>query len=184
MAKKETGPKVVLERVYNVPLRREFLKAPNWNRSKKAVKALREFIIKHMKSENVLIGKYVNQQIWKDGIKKPPHHVKVNAIKDDKGVVKVELVELPKSAERKIKKEKEAEMKAKDEKTKKETPEKKDEKIEDKLESKDEGAEQKKAEQKEKLKELKKELPKQEAPKSMPQPKQAPQVRATAPKSQ
>ena len=186
--KKEAEPKVVLERVYNVPLRREFMKAPNWNRSKKAVKALKEFIVKHMKSENVLIGKYVNQQIWKDGIKNPPHHIKVNAIKDDKGTVKVELVELPKSAERKLKKEKEAELKAKDEKEKKkpeEKPkeEKKEEKIEDKL-GVEEKTDQKKAEEKEKLKELKKELPKQEAPKSMPQPKQSPQVRPTAPKSQ
>jgi len=184
MAKKEEGPKIVLERVYNVPLRKEFLKAPNWNRSKKAVTALRQFISKHMKSDDVRIGEYINLHIWKDGIKKPPHHVKVNAIKDDKGTVKVELVVLPKSAERKLLKEKEAEKKSKDKKEKKETTEKKDEKIEDKVESKDEKTEKTKQIEKEELKELKKELPKQEAPKVMPQPKQTPQVRPTAPKSQ
>ena len=29
-------PKVVLERTYNVPLRKEWLKAPKWKRAKKA----------------------------------------------------------------------------------------------------------------------------------------------------
>jgi len=113
MAKKEAEAKVVLERVYNVPLRKEFMKAPRYKRSKKAVIALRQFIAKHMKSENVLIGKYANQFIWKDGIQNPPHHVKVNAIKDDKGFVKVELAELPPKAKREIEKAKEAEKETK-----------------------------------------------------------------------
>ena len=148
MAKKETEPKTVLERAYNVPLRKEYLKAPNWNRSKKAVTALRQFIVKHMKSDNVLLGKYVNKYIWKHGIKNPPHHVKVNAIKDDKGIVKVELAELPRSAQRKIKKEIEAKKKvegkkAEEEKEKKEKETKK-EKIEEKLEDKKEEKEEKK----------------------------------------
>ena len=94
MAKKEESSKIVLERVYNVPLRREYLKAPNWRRTPKALKALREFIAKHMKSENVLIGKHANEYIWGKGIRNPPHHIKVKALKDDKGTVKVELVEL------------------------------------------------------------------------------------------
>src|SRR3989338_1969745 len=118
MAKKEAEAKVVLERVYNVPLRKEFMKAPRYKRSKKAVIALRQFIAKHMKSENVLIGKYANQFIWKDGIQNPPHHVKVNAIKDDKGFVKVELAELPPKAKREIEKAKEAEKETKKEEIK------------------------------------------------------------------
>jgi len=89
--KKQDEPKTVLERVYNVPLRREYLKAPNWKRTPKAVKALRQFISKHMKSDDVLIGKYANLHLWKNGMKNPPHHVKVNAVKDDKGKVKVDI---------------------------------------------------------------------------------------------
>ena len=84
MAKKEKIAKPVLERVYNVPLRKEFQKAPRWRRTKKAVKALRQFISKHMKSDKVVISRYVNLHLWKNGIKNPPHHVKVNAVKDDK----------------------------------------------------------------------------------------------------
>ena len=69
MAKKEEAPKTVLERVYNVPLRKEYQKAPNWKRTPKAVKALRQFISKHMKSENIIIGRYANELLWKNGMK-------------------------------------------------------------------------------------------------------------------
>jgi ribosomal protein L31E len=82
---------MTLERTYNVPLRKEWLKAPMYRRSKKAVTALTEFAAKNMKTsiENVKIGKQVNLLIWKNGIKNPPHHVKVNMVKEDDGIVKV-----------------------------------------------------------------------------------------------
>ena len=63
------------------------MKAPRWNRSKKAVKALREFLAKHMKSEDVKISKSLNEAVWVHGIKNPPHHVKINVTKNDKGEV-------------------------------------------------------------------------------------------------
>ncbi len=81
----------IIERTYNVPLRREYLKTPLYKRSKKAVKALREFIIKHMKSENVKISKDVNDLVWKHGIKNPPHHISVDVVKDKEGLVNVYL---------------------------------------------------------------------------------------------
>lgn len=80
-----------IERTYNVPLRRTFVRSPRYKRSKKAVTVLREFIVKHMKSEDIKIGKHLNEFIWKDGIKNPPHHVKIQVVKDDKGVVRAEL---------------------------------------------------------------------------------------------
>ena len=80
-----------LERTYNVPLRKEWLKVPKYKRSKKAVTALREFLIKHMKSENIKLDKELNSSIWVNGIKNPPHHVAVTAIKDAEGLVKVSL---------------------------------------------------------------------------------------------
>jgi len=176
MAKKTEAPKTVLERVYNVPLRREYLKAPNWKRTPKAVKALREFVSKHMKSENVLIGKYANLLLWKHGIKKPPHHIKVNAVKDDKGQVKVELVELPGKAKRAEKKQKDLEKKKDDKEAAAKKPEEKEKSAEEQKN------EQKKETQREEIKELKKELPKQ-APQAAPQQKQV-QRQPTAPKSQ
>ncbi len=84
-----------LERVYNIPLRKEFLKVANWKRTGKAVKAAREFLMKHMKSEKILLGEKLNLKLWENGIRKPPHHVKVTAIKDDDGTVRAELFGFP-----------------------------------------------------------------------------------------
>jgi large subunit ribosomal protein L31e len=187
MAKKEEKTKTVLERVYNVPLRKEFQKAASWRRTEKAVTALREFIARHMKSENVIIGRYVNKRLWENGIKNPPHHVKVTAQKDDKGKVTVELAELPASAKRELEKEKGL----KEKKEKKEAEKKKEEEVKKAEESKKKETEkapetkeeQAKKAEKEEIKELKKEMPKQQMPKPMAAPKQVEQ-RPTAPKAQ
>ena len=153
MAKKEEKEaKIVLERKYNVPLRKEWLKSPRWRRSKKAVKALKEFLAKHMKSDNVKLGKYVNELVWKHGIKNPPHHVEVEATKDSEGKVFADLVGAPKP-------EKPKEVKKKAETLK----EKIQEKVEGSVKPK-EAAESKEEKvkkiEKEEIKELKQEKPK------------------------
>ena len=89
MAKKQEAK--AIERTYNVPLRKEYRKVPRWRRTKKAVDALREFLVKHMKSEDVKLSKELNEHVWKHGIKNPPHHVKINVTKDEKGVVNADL---------------------------------------------------------------------------------------------
>ena len=86
--KKETA---ALERVYNVPLRREYLKVQYWRRTEKAVTALREFLQKHMKSSEVKMSPEVNEALWNHGIRNPPHHIKVTASKNDKGEVMAQL---------------------------------------------------------------------------------------------
>ena len=106
-------PKTI-ERVYNVPLRKEFRKVPRWKKTNKAVTALREFLVKHMKSEDVKLGKELNEKLWQHGIKNPPHHVKVNVTKDEKGVVKAELFgkkEKKVNPKKEVKKSKLAELK-------------------------------------------------------------------------
>lgn len=105
MAKKQQESKVVLERTYNVPLRREFLKSPRYKRTNRAVRALREFLQRHMKSDDIRIGKFLNLFLWERGIRNPPHHVKVNVIKDDKGTVRAEIVGKEIELEKKQKKE-------------------------------------------------------------------------------
>ena len=60
------------ERTYTIPLRKEWLKSPKYRRAKKAISAVKQFLIKHMKSEDVRLGKYINEEIWKHGIKNPP----------------------------------------------------------------------------------------------------------------
>ena len=185
MAKKEETPKVVSERVYNIPLRKEFRKVANWRRTEKAVKALREFVVKHMKSDNVLLSKYVNKELWKHGIKNPPHHVKISAKKDDKGKVMVELAELPAKAKRELENQKDVDKKKEAKKKEEETKKEKEKKVEGKKEEKpiETKEEQAKKEEKEELKEIKKEIPKQQAPKQGAAPKQVEQ-RPTAPKAQ
>jgi len=113
MAKKQE-PKKVLERVYNVPLRKEFQKVARWKKTKKAVSALKQFLAKHMKSDDVKLSKEINEKLWQHGIKNPPHHLKVTVTKDDKGVVKAELFGVKKEAKKEVKaKEKKAEAKEK-----------------------------------------------------------------------
>jgi large subunit ribosomal protein L31e len=95
--------KIELEREYVIPLRREARKVPRYRRAKKAVKAMKEFLAKHMKVEGrdlkkVKIDIYLNNEVWFRGIKKPLHKVKVKAVKKG-GIVYAELAELPKVVE-------------------------------------------------------------------------------------
>ncbi|MBL7148025.1 MAG: 50S ribosomal protein L31e [Nanoarchaeota archaeon] len=102
---------MVLERIYTIPLRKEFLKAPKYKRTKRAITAIRAFTVRHMKCDNVKIGKYLNLEMWKHGRKNPPPRIQVKAIKDKKKIndkevefVKVELVNAPE--EKKVEKKK------------------------------------------------------------------------------
>lgn len=83
-----------LKREYVVPLRRKTLTAPKWRRSKKAVSVLKEFIMKHMKTDNVIICSELNEAIWSRGIKHPPGKVSVVALKTQIGGVEKTLVNL------------------------------------------------------------------------------------------
>lgn len=106
------------ERTYIVPLRKEFLKKPNYKRSKKAVTTVKNFMIRHMKSDNVKIGPHLNMAIWKRGNKNPPAKIKVRAVKDNKNIIWVELPEFKFEAveEKKEKKKTKAEEKTIEEK--------------------------------------------------------------------
>ncbi len=86
---------MALERTYTVPLRKEWLKTPKYKRAKKAISAIRNFLKRHMKSEEIKIGKHLNLEIWKHGIKNPPAKIRINAIKDDKNIVAAELYGAP-----------------------------------------------------------------------------------------
>jgi large subunit ribosomal protein L31e len=123
-----------IEREYIIPLRKEWLKASSFKRAKKAVRAVREFLAKHMKSdfENVKVGRFLNEKLWERGIKNPPHKVKVKASKDG-DIIRAELAELTESQKKileddkkageQLKKEKEEKFKkakAEEEKAKKE----------------------------------------------------------------
>lgn len=136
--------KMVLERNYVVPLRREWLKVPKYKRANKAVKALKEFIARHMKIydrdlRKVKVDVYLNNEIRFRGMRKPLHKIEVKAMKFEDGTVQVKLVNIPKHIEfemaRKVRKiaefaNKKASIKP-EPKEEKEVPQENAEKVED-----------------------------------------------------
>lgn len=82
------------ERMYTIPLR-VVKRVPRTKRAPRAVKEVRSFISKHMKTpqEDVWIDPPLSEAIWKRGIQKPPSRIKVKAIKFEDGLVEVSLPE-------------------------------------------------------------------------------------------
>ena len=84
-----------LERVYTIPLRN----VKNVKRTIRAPRAIREvknFLMKHMKVADVVIDSSINEKIWERGIQKIPSKIKVKATlveEDDERYVKAELAE-------------------------------------------------------------------------------------------
>ncbi|MFB6088694.1 MAG: 50S ribosomal protein L31e [Candidatus Aenigmatarchaeota archaeon] len=62
---------------YKVPLKK-IHKYPRRVRTKKAVKKLKNFLRRHTKSNNVKIGKELNELLWSRGNQKPPSSVEVS----------------------------------------------------------------------------------------------------------
>lgn len=88
------------ERTYVIPLREKCRPVPRYKKTNKAVKTIKEFLVRHMKIRDrdlrkIKLDSYLNEFLWSRGIRNPPHKVKVKAVQDGE-IVKVELVELPK----------------------------------------------------------------------------------------
>jgi len=88
-----------IEREYVITLRRFWQNVPNYERSGKAIKAIKNFIAKHMKLydrdlDKIKLDVHMNNEVWFRGRASPPSKIKVKAIKEN-GIVKVELAELP-----------------------------------------------------------------------------------------
>ena len=81
-----------MERIYTIPLR-DVKKVPRTIRSAKAVRYVKEFLKRHMKSEDIKLDSSVNEKIWERGIQKVPSKIKVKAVKEEDGSVSVSLVE-------------------------------------------------------------------------------------------
>lgn len=82
------------ERIMVVPLRKT-KQAPRTRRANRAVKEVREFVMRHMKvdADNVWIDASVNDKLWENGIRNPPSKITVKAVKFDDGLVEVTLAE-------------------------------------------------------------------------------------------
>lgn len=172
------------EQIYNIPLRAEWEKAPQHRRAKKAIRAIREFLVRHMKIydkdlRKVKIGKWLNMHIWQQGIKKPPSQVKVKVTKEGE-IVTAELAELPKKGIKELEKQKAEEVKKGKKPVAKpvEKEEKKEEpKLEEKVEVKKEEVkkEEVKKEETKPAEQEKKEEPKEEVKKEKVKPEEKPE---------
>ena len=126
----------MVERIYNIPLRREWLKSPKWKRSKKAISAIESYLLKHTKVPEIKLSRWINEAVWEKGSKNPPAKItlKVNIDKEKK-IARAELAEMPAKAKRKLERKKKEEEKAKkveEKKPKIEEPAEKEEKTEEK----------------------------------------------------
>lgn len=144
---KEKEDKVVLEREYVINVRKQIKKVPRYKKANKAVKAIKEFVAKHMKVEDreldkVKMNKYVNEEIWMRGIDHPVTKIKVKVRKMESGIVHVELAEIPE----KIKWKMERERKAKEVGKKEEKKEEKKEPVKEEKTEKEKKEEEKKQE--------------------------------------
>ena len=149
------------EKIFTIPLREVFAKS-RVRRAEDASKLVRKFLIRHMKTENVKIGKSINEDIWKKGMQKPPRKVRVHAIKEEDTVYAELLgVEIKTPSKEELKK-KEQKKKEKKEKIKEERKERKKMSIQDEIEEETKG---KPAEIPEANEEKKEEKPKEEKPK-------------------
>jgi large subunit ribosomal protein L31e len=89
----------ILEREYVIPLRRAWQRVPAYERSGRAIKAIKIFIAKHMKvperdTDKVKLDVYFNNEIWFRGRANPPAKVKVKAKKEG-DLVHVTFVHVP-----------------------------------------------------------------------------------------
>jgi len=86
----ERDENILEERVFNVPL------TSVWptlrRRAPRALRALKSFVGKHMKTENIVISSEVNELFWGRGIEGAPRHLRVRAAKGKDGKVTVYLV--------------------------------------------------------------------------------------------
>ena len=148
-AKSEKKDEKRVEKEFIIPLRKTFRNAVRYKRAPKAIRTVREFLLRHMKVydgnlESIKIDKYLNEFIWARSIKNPPAKVKIKAYKDGEFVI-AELAELPdklgfrkQKIEKREKKEEAEKGKKKSEKEEKapETPEKTEEQIKEEKEKK------------------------------------------------
>ena len=87
---KKGKEEIIEERVYTIPLTHAWI-APVKKRSPRAMKVLKEFLKRHMKIDNFVISKEVNERLWSKGIEGAPRKVRVRTVKDKDGIVTVYL---------------------------------------------------------------------------------------------
>lgn len=112
-----------IEKEYIIPLREKCRVVPRYKKANKAIRTIKEFLVRHMKIRDrdlnkIKIDGYLNEVIWFRGIRKPPIKIKVKAIKEGE-IIRVYLVDMPEKLKFKKLREEKREQKATEIKEKK-----------------------------------------------------------------
>lgn len=70
------------EKVFTISLS-DAQKTQRQKRAAKAIKLVKEFLKKHLKTNEIIIDSSLNHEIWKRGAGNPPNKIKVRASKLD-----------------------------------------------------------------------------------------------------
>ena len=84
---------VVLERIYTIPFYPKLNSIPRTKRATRAMRMIRAYLSRHMKSDEILIAGEVNEFIFSRGMQKPPRRITVLAKKSDDDVIEVFLAD-------------------------------------------------------------------------------------------
>ncbi|HZD42661.1 MAG TPA: 50S ribosomal protein L31e [Methanomicrobiales archaeon] len=80
------------EQIYVIPMV-QTKNVPRWQRSKRAVLEIREYLSHHMKSDDIKLDASINEKVWARGTNNPPSKIRVRAMKFEDGQVQAELAE-------------------------------------------------------------------------------------------
>lgn len=100
---KKPDKDIVDERFYTIPLGKALIMPPR-KRTPRAIRMIREFIIKHLKMPTrpdededeipkLILTNELNHKMWEQGIEKPPRKIRVRATKDKEGNVTVDIAQ-------------------------------------------------------------------------------------------
>jgi ribosomal protein L31E len=125
------------EKTFTINLRKQFMKKPEYKKTKKAVTAIKEHMFQHLKTEDVKIGPELNLALWNKGNRHPPAKIKVKVVVEE-NIAYVELPGFPFSKVRAPKEEKKKTDKKEEAKKEQEKELNKEKKKEEILEQKKE----------------------------------------------
>jgi large subunit ribosomal protein L31e len=83
-----------IESIFTIPFYPQLNKTAPYRRTPRAIRMLKQYIVKHTKADTVVITNDLNEFMWKRGIQKPPRKIKVRAIVETIDEEKIATVEL------------------------------------------------------------------------------------------
>lgn len=101
------------ELIYTIPLGTY---KPRTKRAESAIRDIKKYISRRLKSENVWVDPKLNELVWSRAIKHAPKKLRVKAVKFEDGLVEVSLPEVEKEEKAEEEKEEKGEEELEEEK--------------------------------------------------------------------